>query len=166
MIILIYITLILAINAKKKFDPISVRPRTFDKHIYCMGCQAIIRETLKEIKQSRSEVLIEDALSRVCEKEFKGYAYISRTVESGCTVFIGGWRDQLSEHLMKRESNESIEDEFCVQYTKACFEINPLEVQEYRKKMYKQKQPVYMDGKYYMPDENGYVDKTRDLVDL
>ncbi|CAK76135.1 unnamed protein product (macronuclear) [Paramecium tetraurelia] len=157
MIILIYITLILAINAKKKFDPLSVRPRTFDKHIYCMGCQAIIRETLKEIKQSRSEVLIEDALR---------YAYISRTVESGCTVFIGGWRDQLSEHLMKRESNESIEDEFCVQYTKACFEIDPLEVQKYRKEMYQKKQPVLMDGKYYMPDENGYVDKTRDMVDL
>ncbi|CAD8126762.1 unnamed protein product [Paramecium sonneborni] len=131
-----------------------------------MGCQAIIRETLKEIKQSRSEIFIEDSLSKVCEKEFIGYAYISRTVQSGCNVFIGGWRDQLTEYLMKRESNETIEDEFCVKYTKACFEINPLEVQEYRKKMYQQKQPVYMDGQYYMPDENGYVDKTRDLVEL
>lgn len=32
--------------------------------------------------------------------------------------------------------------------------------------MHAKKKPVYLDGQYYMPDENGYIDKTRDLVDL
>ncbi len=91
--ILLYITFILAVLAKKKFDPLSIRPRTFDKHIYCMGCQAIIRETLKTIKSSHSEIEIEDVLSTVCNRNFIGYAYLSRTVQSGCNVFIGGWRD-------------------------------------------------------------------------
>lgn len=51
-------------------------------------------------------------------------------------------------------------------YTKACHEIRPEDVQEYRKKMYKEGKPVYMDGQYFMPDENGYVDKSRDLVEM
>lgn len=65
---------------------------------------------------------------------------------------------------MKR--GENFEQEFCTSYTEACKDINPLEVQEYRKKMHAKKKPVYLDGQYYMPDENGYIDKTRDLVDL
>lgn len=56
--ILFLTILIFLIEAKKKkaFDPTTVRPRTFDAVIYCNACQAIVRETLKKIKESRSEV--------------------------------------------------------------------------------------------------------------
>jgi len=33
-----------------------VRPRTFDSVLYCNACQAIVRESLKKLKTSRSEV--------------------------------------------------------------------------------------------------------------
>lgn len=62
----------------KTSDP--VRPRTFDKYIYCVGCQGIVRETLKLIKDSRSEIQIEDALSGICNRNFIGYPYMSKTV--------------------------------------------------------------------------------------
>lgn len=54
--------LVLLIDAKKRkkekdnFDPLEVRPRTFDHQIYCNACQAIVRETLKKIHHSKSEL--------------------------------------------------------------------------------------------------------------
>ena len=50
---------------------------------------------------------------------------------------MSSWSEYLEEKLLKRKSNEAFENEFCVEFTTVCKDIDPLEVQEFRKQVHK-----------------------------
>ena len=87
-----------------------------------------MRESLKKLRDSRSEVDVTSTLSNVCSSKFEGYAFVSDSITLGCKVFMSSWLEYLEEKLLKRKSNESFENEFCVEFTTVCKGIDPLEV--------------------------------------
>ena len=83
---------------------------------------------MKKLRESKSEVDITSTLSNVCLSKFEGYAFVSDSIRLGCKVFMSSWLEYLEEKLFTRKSNETFENEFCVEFTTACKDIDPLEV--------------------------------------
>ena len=66
----IFVCVLLALTAeakkKKKGEGDNRRPSTVEPLLYCNACQAIVREVLKKIKDSKREYDVTDAISDMC----------------------------------------------------------------------------------------------------
>lgn len=114
--------LVEAAKKKKKVD--DRRPTSVEALLYCNSCQAVIREVLKKIKDSKKEYdvsaihfffivfsKVTDALANVCQmRHFSVYEYPPPDMKKGCEAFMSGWAEELEAALIKRESNAEIED--------------------------------------------------------
>jgi len=45
-------------------------------------------------------------------------------MRKGCEAFIGQWSEQVEMVFLKRENNESVEQQLCVKKTKACLGVD------------------------------------------
>ena len=56
----------------------------------------MIREVLKTIKDSTSEIDIMDAMSDICNsKHYKVYEFPTPTMVRGCSAFLAEWEEKL-----------------------------------------------------------------------
>src|SRR5688572_18765451 len=109
---------------KKKKSSDSQRPLNIDPHLYCVACEAIVKEMLKNIRDSKSEVDIYYALSDICtQRNFYVYDYPPPDMKRGCDAFINGNDDRLAEVLRTRENNVDVVDNFCLNITRACKDV-------------------------------------------
>ncbi|CAD8047301.1 unnamed protein product [Paramecium sonneborni] len=124
-ILFVFVTLLFLIEAaKKRKKTDDRRPTTVEALLYCNSCQAIVRETLKKVKTSTKESDITDALSEMCQmKNFSVYEYPPPDMKKGCEAFMSGWSEEVTEALMNRKGNDSIEDEICYKLTNSCKDI-------------------------------------------
>ena len=107
--------------AKKPKQSGNRRPESVDPMLYCNACQAIVRETLLTIRESRRESDVIAALEHICrDRSFGIYEYPPPDMRRGCEAFMGQWTAVLERALVKRQSNDSIEQEICELKTKAC----------------------------------------------
>lgn len=121
----IFVCVLLALTAeakkKKKADQDNRRPSTVEPLLYCNACQAIVREVLKKIKDSKREYDVTDAISDMCQyKYFSVYEYPPPDMKKGCEAFMAAWNDELETALIKRANNSEIEDQVCREITHAC----------------------------------------------
>lgn len=106
--LLVIVSLISLIEAKKKkkSENEDRRPVSIEPLLYCNSCVAVVRESLKKLKDSRREMDVDDTLSTICnQRNFAVYEYPPPDMKKGCEAFIGGWSEEVQVALMKRTNN-------------------------------------------------------------
>ena len=111
--------LLLSVEAKKKSKKVAIdhpntssykRPDFTTPGLYCLGCQAVMRETLAKLYNKKMESDILEAMSHMCEtkEHWKlDEPYIGDTLmKAGCDVFTEGWGETLEQFLQTRETND------------------------------------------------------------
>jgi cytochrome c-type biogenesis protein CcmH/NrfF len=59
---------------EKQEDPLDRRPEKVTKELYCDACQAIIKESIKELRGKKKESDVYDIMDNLCNPE-KYYTY-------------------------------------------------------------------------------------------
>jgi len=78
----------------------------------------MVRELLKIIKDSTSEIDIMDAMDDVCNIGFNIYEYPPPNMKRGCTEFLAGWEETIEKELINRDGNLLIENDLCFKVTR------------------------------------------------
>ena len=99
-------------------DPAKITPA-----LLCNSCQAIVRETLKIVKKSKSEMQIDAAVEKICSmKKMNIYDFPPPQMVMGCEHFMTNFTDTVIEVMMNRESNDTVENSLCYEMTGICIE--------------------------------------------
>ncbi|KAL4441954.1 hypothetical protein ABPG74_003705 [Tetrahymena malaccensis] len=116
---------LVVVEARKK-NPQDKRPTHIEPELYCNSCQAIIREILKKIGESRRESDVADALSDICsQRNYVEYEFPPPDMVKGCHAFISGWDELIEKKMVNRASNADIENDICLKRTRACLGVDP-----------------------------------------
>ena len=54
-------------------------------------------------------------------KNFSVYEYPPPDMKKGCEAFMSGWAEEVTDALMNRKGNDSIEDEICYKLTNVSY---------------------------------------------
>ena len=82
----------------------------------------MVRETLKKLKHSKSEVDVYSALDNICQKanEYRIYKFPPSDLTKGCVAFVMNWDEELENVMLKRKEYDDPEQKLCFEVTKVC----------------------------------------------
>lgn len=116
------------INNSKNHIPLAdeIRPSDISRELFCDACQAIIIESIKNLRNlyKESDVIFYLTNGICSQKNFDGYHFSKPEMEIACEVFIGEYYDEIEKVLMERnpkiDTKEEIIQKLCFDKIKAC----------------------------------------------
>ena len=89
----------------------------------CNGCKAIVSILLRRLKDSKSEMDIDDAMENLCNmKDLNSFDYPPPQMKVICLTFITKYNDLIEVTMLEREDNESTINTLCYEKTESCIE--------------------------------------------
>jgi len=74
----------------------------------------MVREILKKVHESTSEIEIMDAMSDICnQRHYNVYEYPPPDMRRGCEAFLNDWEEVVEDAMIARIGNHLIENELC-----------------------------------------------------
>ena len=89
-------------------------PKYVNHGIYCMTCQSLIREFIKNLIGTNKREDVLDAMDKHCsaEESFKLDNRIlkAESLKAACLLIMQYWSDELEDFLVNRDINGSFEE--------------------------------------------------------
>ena len=104
----------------------AIRPSDISRELFCDACQAIIIESIKNLRNlyKESDVIFYLTNGICSQKNFEGYHFSKPEMEIACEVFISEYYDEIEKVLMERnpkiDRKEKIIQKLCFDKIKAC----------------------------------------------
>ena len=82
----------------------AMRPSDISRELFCDACQAIIIESIKNLRNlyKESDVIFYLTNGICSQKNFEGYHFSKPEIEIACEVFISEYYDEIEKVLMER----------------------------------------------------------------
>jgi hypothetical protein len=130
---------------KKSKDPLNKRPSSVSAELFCDACQAVLKETMKELRGKKRESDVIDAMTNICNPEkYNIYHFPPPDMREGCEAFVSAWSEEIPKVLINRNDDESPVQKLCFEITKACENVDWNNIKSFDDTIMIDGQPVKM----------------------
>ena len=101
------------------------KPNYVTPELYCMACQAIVRETAKRLYHKTSQADVIAVMEDLCDMwRYNTYDFHPPMMAKGCNAIHNYYEEELEWAMMHRYELEDVEDHFCNKQIGACTDIS------------------------------------------